>query len=59
MPPRKSGPRGRSLKRKRPENDAIDRSIAKNDIFEAEDSDPEEERLAGKRYDVRMHGLCL
>lgn len=49
MPARTKSKRRRSLKDGSPKQ-----TFAKNDIFEADDSDPEEEKLAGTRYDVSV-----
>lgn len=48
----RSRPSRAPVKRKLNEN----KSYSKNDVYEAEDAEAEEDRLAGTRYDV---GACI
>lgn len=44
--------RGRGVSRPKGSANQTEPEYKKSDVFEANDSDPEEDKLAGKRYDV-------
>jgi hypothetical protein len=50
---KRAGKKAAKVPKPEPARAAKDKELRKEDVFEASDSDAEEDRLAGQRYDVR------